>query len=350
MSHQLASAFIISFLASLTLTPLVRKLALRFNWVDHPHEQRKVHTVAQPRLGGIAIVSAFLISLFIFVDINRPLWGLLGGIFILLVLGVVDDIKGLRARHKLGWQLVAAVAVLAGGIGIVYITNPLGGLIHLDGWRIPIEIGSLRFNILPIANFVSIVWILGMINAVNLLDGLDGLAGGVSAIAVLVLFLLAISPASAEATVALMSIALLGSLIGFLPYNFFPSSIFMGDSGAYCIGLLLALLSIYGDSQIAVGSLVLGFAIIDMIWATLRRLAHRQSPFTPDRGHFHHRLIDSGLFSHRRAVIFIYILTTIVAVTILLAGGLAAFVLLILLLVLVMSFLRLAGPFLARRS
>lgn len=348
MTAEFIRVFLVSFGLSLVGTPLVKRLALKIGAVDVP-EARKVHSKPVPRLGGLAIAVAFLVPFILFLDLDRPLIGLLAGVLILLAHGLIDDIRGLSAKAKLVWQVMAAVVVLAGGIGIVFVSNPLGGVIVLDNWRIMVEIGSINFNILPFANFVSIVWILGMINAVNLLDGLDGLAGGVSAIAALVLFMFAITPGTADYTVAVLAIALLGSLLGFLPYNFYPSSVFMGDSGSYTVGLMLALLSIYSGSKIAIGAMVLGFALIDMLWAISRRLYRRQSLFTPDRGHFHHRLLDSGLFSHRRAVILIYTLTTLVAVTLLLAGGLAAFGLLILSLILVMSFLRIMSPLRKRR-
>lgn len=350
MSGTYTAAFIMAFFLSLLLTPWMRRIAFKIGAVDNP-SPRKVHEKPVARLGGVAIVLAVLATFLAFwaTEISRPILGLLGGMLVLLAVGVIDDVKGLPARSKLLWQVIAAVVVLAGGIGIVYVSNPFNGVLQLDSWKIMVELGAVKFNILPMANLVSIIWIIGMINAVNLLDGLDGLAGGVSAIAALVLFILAVTPALDNALVALLSIVLLGAILGFLPYNFFPSSIFMGDSGAYVIGLLLALLSIYAGSKIAVGALVMGFAIIDMIWAFLRRIVRKQSPFASDRGHLHHKLLDSGLVSHRKAVLIFYVLAALVAVTILLAGGVAAFSLLIILLVGVLSVLRILSPYRTRR-
>lgn len=348
MTNELVWIFLIAFVISIIATPISKRLAIKLGAIDKP-EQRKKNFRPISRLGGVAIMAGFLVPTLIFLDVNRRLGGLLAGILILLVLGVVDDIKNLRARFKLGWQVVASLAVLAGGIGIVFVTNPFGGIFGLDGWRIVVELGPIAFNILPLANLVSIVWIIGMINAVNLLDGLDGLAGGVSAIAALVLFVFAIAPATTDYTVAVLAMALLGALVGFIPYNFYPSTVFMGDSGSYTVGLILALLSIYSGSKVTIGVVVLGFALIDMIWVVSRRLLNRRSPFTADREHLHYRLVDSGLFSHRWAVIVLYSLSTLVAVTLLLAGGLAAFLMLILLLILLMSSLRILSPFRKRR-
>lgn len=344
----LVTAFVMSFVLAAAFTPMARLLAFKIGAIDQPN-YRKTHRLPTPRIGGLAIAAAFTITMLAHTSLNRPLWGLLGGILLMLAAGLVDDIKGMKAPAKLFWQVVAAGVVLIGGIGIVYLTNPLGGLLTLDGWRIPMEIWGYHFNVIPIANTVSILWIVGMVNAVNFLDGLDGLAGGICSIAATVLFVLALIPATANPVVALLAITLLGALLGFLPYNFYPSRIFMGDSGAYTVGLILAVLSIYSGSKIAVGALVLGFAVIDMMWVVLRRLARHQSPFKADRGHLHHRLLDSGLLSHRLTVVVIYIMTILVAVTIFVAGGTAAFVLLMLLLIGVVSLMRLFSPTERRR-
>lgn len=337
-------AFGLAFMVSLVATPLVRALAIKIGAVDYPEHTRKVHGRPVPRIGGVAIVVAFVMTFLLYFDLSRAFYGLLGGLLILFTVGIVDDIRGLNPWAKLLWQVAAAGVVLAGGIGIVEVTNPLGGVIALDTWRIPVSAGPLAFNILPIANLVSILWLVGMINVVNFLDGLDGLAGGITSIASLVLFLMALGPISGNATVALSSIILLGSILGFLPYNFYPARIFMGDSGAYVIGMLLALLAIYSESKIAVGSLVLGFAVIDAIWVVLRRLLRRQSPFQPDRGHLHHVIFDSGLFSHRQTVLIFYILTIAVASAVLLTSGAVAFAVLISLLVSLLMFIKVIAP------
>lgn len=322
---SLALAFFLAFTISIVATPLVREWAIRRGYVDEPVDKRKVHMKPIPRIGGIAIVVAFTATFLLNFELNRAFAGLLGGLAILFTVGVIDDIRGLGAWHKLLWQVIASVVVLAGGIGIIKVTNPLGGIIALDTWRIPVELGAVKFNILPVANFVSVLWIVGMINVVNFLDGLDGLAAGVSSIGALALFLLAIGTIAPNATVALASLILLGSLLGFLPYNFYPARIFMGDSGAYTVGMLLALLSIYAESKIALGALVLGFAILDAVWVVVRRLLRKQSPFKPDRGHLHHVIFDSGIFSHRQTVLIFYILATVVAAGVLLADALLAF-------------------------
>lgn len=342
MNPSYLSAFLVAFGISLILTPLVRLIAIKAKRLDKP-DSRKLHTSPVPRVGGVAIVMAFLIPFLTYVDLSRQFMGLLAGLIILLIVGLFDDIWGLKARYKLGWQVLSAGVVLAGGIGIIYFTNPFGGVIPLDFWRIPVSFANLEFNILPIANAVSIIWIVGMVNTVNFLDGLDGLAAGVAAIVAGVLFIMALTPLIASPIVALMSIILVGALLGFLPYNFFPASIFMGDSGAYVIGLLLALLSIYAGSKIAVGGLVLSIAIMDAILTVLRRLWRKNSPFTPDRKHLHHQLLDSGILTHRQVVLLLYILTFLLGVGVLFGNTQTVSWLLAFLLIVTISISRMAS-------
>lgn len=307
-----AAAFGLSFLIALALTPVVRQLALHNNIVDVPKEARKIHSVPIPYLGGLAIFASFAVVTLIFVPLSRPLAALLLGGTLLAVVGAVDDVRGLGAWTRLGWQLVAALIVLAGGIGIVSITNPLGGAFNLEAGRTLIHLGSLQFHITPIANLFSIIWLVGMVNTINFLDGLDGLASGVSAIAALALFALAVSPAVNQPLVALLAIILAGSALGFLPFNFFPAKIFMGDSGAYFLGLTLALLAIYSGGKLATIGLVLGFTIIDAMWAAVRRIRRGQHPFSSDREHLHHLLLQAGL-SQRGAVLSLYLLALVFA-------------------------------------
>lgn len=290
-------AFIGALLLAGIFTPLVRKLAIRIGAIDQPDGPggRKVHTRPIARLGGVAIVAAFMIVVLLLVPVSRQLATLLLGAAILAAVGVVDDIRGMRAGPKLAIQIAAAGIVLSGGIGISALTNPLGGYIPLDWGRFAVDIGSIHFHITPIANLLSLLWMVGLVNAINFLDGLDGLAVGVSGIAALALFALAISPGVNQPVVALLAIILAGSAFGFLPFNFYPARIFMGDSGAYFLGMTLAMLAIYSGGKLATLTLVLGFAILDALWAVVRRLRRRQHPFSADREHLHHLLIGAGL-------------------------------------------------------
>ena len=303
-------AFVGSAGLSLILTPLVRRLALRYKIMAQLPDV-KSHALdhrAIPYLGGLAIFASFVVVSLTLVPLSRQLVALLIGGAILAVVGAVDDVVTISARSRLIWQFIAAAVVLAGGIGIVNLTNPLGGIINLSAGRFAVHLGSVMFHVTPIANALSILWIMGMVNTINFLDGLDGLATGVSAIAALVIFALAL--AVNQPLVALLAIILAGSALGFLPFNFFPAKIFLGDSGAYFLGLTLALLAIYSGGKLATIGLVLGFTIIDAMWAAVRRIRRGVSPFTSDREHLHHLLLQAGL-TQRRAVLVLYLIAAV---------------------------------------
>ncbi len=343
--EQYIIAFLLAFSISFLAIPLVKKLAFKIGAVDVP-DVRKIHKQPLPRIGGLAIFLGFLLPFLLYFDLNRRLWGFLAALLIVFIVGFIEDIRGLSVWSKLSWQVVAAIAVLAGGIGIVAVMNPVaGGFIFLDEWRMPVEMLGLGFNIIPIANLVSIIWIVGMINTINFLDGMDGLASGISIIAALTLFAIALSPAVDDPSLAMLAIILTGSLLGFLVYNWHPSSIFMGDSGAFTIGLILAVITIYSGSKIAVGVLVLGVAILDGLWAVTRRLYNRRSPFAPDRGHIHHQLLDSGL-TQPQVVTHLYIVAAVIGATVVFYGAISAFVALLIMLVLTVSIVRIRAAML----
>jgi UDP-GlcNAc:undecaprenyl-phosphate GlcNAc-1-phosphate transferase len=173
----------------------------------------------------------------------------------------------------------------------------------------------------------------GLANTINFLDGLDGLASGVSGIAAVVMFGVAIGPRVNQPVTALLAIILAGAAFGFLPYHFYPAKIFMGDSGAYFLGLALAMLAIYSGAKLATAVLVLGFPIFDALWAAIRRMAKRKSPFRADRRHLHHLLLDAGL-SQRQAVLTLYAVSAAFGAVALLTGPFDKFVALVVLLLL----------------
>lgn len=298
-------AFMLAITVAAVATPLIRRIALKYDIVDRPTEGRKIHKMPVAYLGGAAIFIAFVTGVLVNISPSRQLIALLLGCLVLVLVGVIDDIKGLSPWTKLIWQVTAAAVALSGGIGITTITNPFGGVFDLTAGRFAIDIFGFGFHITPIANAISILWMVGLANTINFLDGLDGLACGVSGIAAFTLFLLAISDRVDQPGVAMLAIILAGAAFGFLPYNFNPARIFMGDSGSYFLGLTLAMLAIYSGGKLATAALVLGFPIVDALWAVTRRLARRKSPFRADRGHFHHLLLDVGL-SQRQAVLTLY--------------------------------------------
>jgi UDP-GlcNAc:undecaprenyl-phosphate GlcNAc-1-phosphate transferase len=310
-------AFVAAALISFLLTPVVRGLALRLSVVDEPNH-RRVNTRTIARGGGVAVGIGFLgVSLvltmlvgkgslagFTLPDSIEPneINALLIGTALAVVIGLIDDVFNLRARWQLASQLVLAGGAVLLGITIDAIANPFGpGQITLNG------VWGVAF---------TIFWITGMINSINWIDGLDGLSSGIGLIAAFTLGLISLTVSAGlfgQPYVALLCFALAGALLGFLRWNFHPASIFVGTSGVMVIGYALAVLSILGSAKVVVALLVLGVPIIDTFWNIVRRLATGSSPFTPDRGHVHHRLMDLGL-SQTKAVLAIYAMTLALAV------------------------------------
>ena len=288
-------AAVISYLA----TPFVKKLAVKIGAVDVPKDDRRMHKVPIPRMGGMAIVIAFLLCTFLFVELDRQIRGVLLGAVIILVVGVLDDCLTLKALPKFLAQLVSACIVYASGCEIRYVSHPFSaGLLDLGVF----------------SGVVTVVWIVTMTNAVNFIDGLDGLAVGVSGISTATMLVIAML--MGEEGVAVILAALLGACLGFIPYNFNPAQIFMGDTGSTFLGFVLAGLSIqglfkmYAVISFLVPFLILGVPFFDITFAVIRRLAKHQNPMTADRGHIHHRLIDMGL-SQKQSVAIVYMLTGI---------------------------------------
>ena len=288
-------AFAIALFTSWILTPYVKNLAFKIGAVDKP-DPRKVHKGIMPRLGGLAIFVGFLIAVLSTVTMSRDLFGILTGAFVILIVGILDDVYQLPAKVKLLGQIVAAAVLIFFGIQIEWLNNPFGGYFYLDYLSIPI----------------TIFWVVSFTNVVNLMDGLDGLAAGVSAVASVTIILVALQ--QGYYTVAVMTAALAGGIIGFIRYNFNPATIFMGDTGSMFIGYILAAISILGAVKSAttialiVPAIALGLPIMDTAFAIIRRHLNGKPIFKPDKGHFHHRLLAMGL-TQRQAVMLMYLIS-----------------------------------------
>jgi UDP-GlcNAc:undecaprenyl-phosphate GlcNAc-1-phosphate transferase len=300
----LLAAFAAAAVLSFVLTPLVRRIALRFDAVDQPG-LRRVNVVPIPRGGGVAVAIAFITVAVVLIVANgaleffrepiaediRRLAALLVGGAVAAAFGVVDDYLDLRARWQFVGQLGLAALAIGLNIVVLLLNNPIGsGQVLLDQ---------------PFAVGFTALWIVGMINSINFIDGLDGLSSGVALIAALTLGTISLTAQVAQPFIAVLCFALAGALLGFLRWNFQPASVFIGTSGVMFVGYTLAILSILGTAKVAVALLVLGVPIIDAFWIIVRRLVQGRSPFSPDRGHLHHRLLDVGL-SHRQTVVLIY--------------------------------------------
>lgn len=297
-------ALVCAAVVSCALTPLVKVLAKKVGAMDVPKDERRMHRVPIPRMGGMAIFLGFMVSVLIFqkLSISAELQGILLGAVIIVILGVMDDILTLPALPKFCVQIAAAIIVVLYGCRIE----------HFMGFALP---DWLSYP-------VTVIWIVAITNAINFIDGLDGLAAGVSAISagtMLIVALLLVPDPTAMICAVLLA-ALVGACVGFIPYNFNPATIFMGDTGSTFLGFMLACISVFGLFKtyavisFAVPFLVLGLPIFDICFAVIRRVAKGQSPMHADRGHVHHRLIDMG-FSQKQAVAISYLLSAILGLS-----------------------------------
>ena len=292
--------FIIPFfeavIISLIMTPIVRKLAFKVGAIDIPKDDRRVHNKPMPLMGGVAIYIAIVVSALTLLPIDKSLISIIIGGTIILISGIIDDLKGLSPKMKIVFQLSAGLVLILGDVKVDFITNPFSSqstLLYLKWLSVPI----------------TLFWVVGITNTLNLIDGLDGLAAGVAMISSLSLMLVASK--FGYGNIIILSAIVAGSCLGFLPYNFNPAKIFMGDTGALFLGFMLAAISIEGVMKsvatiaIIVPILILGVPIFDTTFAIFRRLLNGQSIMSADKGHLHHRLLNRG-YSQRKTVLTLY--------------------------------------------
>jgi UDP-GlcNAc:undecaprenyl-phosphate GlcNAc-1-phosphate transferase len=297
MTANYLATFAIALAVSLLMTPTFVRLAFKWGAVDMPGP-RRVNVKPTARMGGPAMFIAFAAAL-LAAGGDAPLRGpVILGSFLALCIGLVDDVRSLRALPKLIAQIAVACLVFFLGIRVQFVTNPAGGVFPLPLW--------LSFA-------VTVAWLVGVTNAVNLIDGLDGLAAGIVNIASLTFFLVAASRGQTES--AIMALALVGASAGFLRWNFYPSKTFMGDSGAYFLGFTAAALAVTGAFKITstltllIPIFALGVPIFDTGFAIARRLYGRKPVMSgADKEHLHHRFLARG-WHHRDAVILCYLIT-----------------------------------------
>ncbi|MDP4088315.1 MAG: MraY family glycosyltransferase [Bacillota bacterium] len=300
--------FLLSLLAavlSFILTPIVKKVAFKTGVIDEPKGGRKIHKEPTPLMGGIAIYVSFIVMIFLkSSDVSEAEWGIIIGGFIIMVGGILDDKRDLKPYQKLLFQVAASLVLIAMGLRIGTLTNPFGDIVPF-----------LNVGILSIP--LTIIWVIGITNALNLIDGLDGLAAGVALISCLTILFIAITKDRTGA--ALLTAILSGAIAGFLPYNFNPASIFLGDTGAQLLGFLLAAISIEGAIKsatvfsIVVPILTMGLPIFDTVFAIIRRKINGKPIMQADRGHLHHRLMDMGL-NQKQAVLVMYFISALLSV------------------------------------
>lgn len=304
-----SAAFAIAIVTSLLVTPMVRRLASHVGMLDELGE-RRMHDVPKPRIGGIAIYLAFALALFVAAGIAiakgrfgtvelHALLGLLFGGTLIVCVGLWDDIMGMRPRYKLLAQIVVTLLLMLYGPDF-----------RIHGTADPFHHGSWIEFPPALGVGLSLIWYVGMMNAINFVDGLDGLLSGLTAISGT--FLFAIAMLRGHTVVAIVLAALVGSVVGFLPYNFNPAKIILGDSGALFIGFIFAASSIIGDAKSAVTislvvpAFVLALPILDTAVAIVRRTRAGKSITEADREHFHHQLVFRFGLNVRQAVFLIY--------------------------------------------
>ncbi|WP_425446181.1 glycosyltransferase family 4 protein [Dethiothermospora halolimnae] len=298
--------FFIAVAIAYLATPLVRWFAIKVGAVDVPKDDRRIHKKPMPLMGGLAIYIATIISMIIYIDpIDKGIISIMVGATIIVITGVIDDIKPLSAKVKFLAQIVAAFILVWGDIRIEFISNPFD---KVDGMLI---LGALSTPI-------TIFWVVGITNTLNFIDGVDGLAAGVGSIASM--SLLFVASINGYTSVAIMSAIIAGSAFGFLPHNFNPAKIFMGDTGALFLGYMLSVIAIKGVMKsvaaigIAIPILVLGIPIFDTTFAIIRRVINKKPIYEADKGHLHHRLLKRGL-SQKQTVLVLYTISVFLGVS-----------------------------------
>jgi len=296
--------FILSSIVSFLFAKIIIYFSFKFNILDYPKNSIKNHRKPTPLLGGVAIYFSFLfVLLFLYyygilpderMNIEMIFYFLLSG-FILIIFGYFDDKYTLPAKYSILGPLIAvSLIILFGGIKVVYITSLSNGVLYLD-----------KFSLLPY--IISFFWLLGMTYTTKLLDGVDGLTSSIGLIASFIIFFVSLSWDVVGSSTSFMSLALAGSIFGFLILNWYPAKIFLGESGSVFIGFSLGVLAIISGSKIATALLVMAFPILDIIIVIFNRLKSKQKIWLGDREHLHFRLLDIGL-NQKQVVLFISII------------------------------------------
>lgn len=251
-----------------------------------------------PYPGGIAIFLTVLVGLLVFLPVSQVTIAIAIGAALLSMISFVDDRLGLSPELRLGIQLLAAIILVFGGIGISSISNPFGAALVLDKFDLLIQWGNFDFTFVVFADLFTIIWIMVMVNAFNWIDGVSGMSSGVAVVASAILLILSLRPEfhAVDQTLAItLSSLVLGASLAFFIFDFPPPKMLLGDTGSMLLGFLIAVTAIVSGGKVATVLLVLGFPVIDFVWVILRRLYQKKSPFKGDLWHFHHRLLKAGL-------------------------------------------------------
>ena len=299
--------YLIPFLISLTLTVIsiygIILFTKEIKWLGRVG-LRHIHRGNISRLGGLVMIVIFDFSILVNRDlfISPQLYGFLISNIILLLVYFWDDLGEIRWKIQLFGQIAVSVFVFIMGVRIYYVTNPLsGGILRLDS-----SLGVV-FSVILV-----IFWLVLLMNAVNWADGIDGLSGGITFITVTTIFFLSFRSEVNQPPIAIMCAILMGTILGFLMFNFYPSKIIAGTTGAMFMGFSLGVLAVFAGTKIATSLLVLAIPIIDFFWVIGERIRNKKSIFIPDRNHLHYKLMELG-WSQRKIVLGYWIITSIIA-------------------------------------
>lgn len=307
--------FLFSFFACLLLVPLTILVAKKYGFVDNPKKHMHpaiIHSKTLPRAGGLPIFLSTTLSAILFLPISQKIIGILIGGLILVTIGLIDDKYDIKSRYKLAAQVLAAIIVVAGGIGISFLPNPLSALngqgyevLRLDTLRIAFDFMG-RHSVLLLADLIAVFWIVWVINMVNFSSGVDGQMPGIVFVVMMVIFastLRFIGSDPSQVIVSNLALIGAGATLGFLVFNFYPAKIFPGDSGSYFLGFLVATCAILSGAKMGTAILVMAVPLTDGVFTIIRRTLTGSSPFTGDKKHLHHRLLEVG-FSQRQITLF----------------------------------------------
>ncbi|MBI4004711.1 undecaprenyl/decaprenyl-phosphate alpha-N-acetylglucosaminyl 1-phosphate transferase [Candidatus Roizmanbacteria bacterium] len=314
----IVTVFTISFFISFFLTPLVIILARRFGLVtDSKKRSHPAHTHEGivPRGGGIPVYVSLLLCSLLFLPLNKIIIGILIASFLLVIVGVLDDLLDLSPYSRFVANLIISIIVISFGLGIPYISNPFGDAIRLDQWQFSFDVLGQR-NILVFADVVAVVWLTWIMNMVNWSKGVDGQLPGFVSITAIFLGLLAQRFTAHDISiqaVTLLSFITAGAYLGFLPFNFYPQKIMPGYGGGALAGFLLGILSILSFGKVGTALLILAIPMIDAVYTIIRRIRHKHSPFRADWGHFHHKLLEIH-WGKRRIAVFYWLVSFILGI------------------------------------
>ena len=299
--------FLLPFLVSFSIAVLLLAVIVGFLKTKNSNKRislRHIHKPGVSRFGGVSIILSFITALLLDekLVISNQLIGIIIVSLAILIVGIFDDLKQISWEKQLIFQIIVASFVFAIGIRLEYITNPFGGILLFNQ--------SFGY----IINFLIVTfWLLLIINAMNWVDGIDGVSGGISMIGVLTIFLVSLRPEVNQPPVAIISAALIGSILAFVIFNFNPAKIMAGTSGSVFMGFILAILALFAGAKIATTLLVLAVPVVDALWVIGERFRQHRSPFKADRRHLHYRLLELG-WSQKKICIFYWSITTLIAI------------------------------------